>query len=112
MGGGGYLAHKLEQSRETGALVFQKFIRNNSKKTKNVRDPSLGIKMSDFNISVNSLPIGLIFLLLIVLVGSSPPCSLSGLDSCPSCFFSCIMHHSSDQIKFLLIVILQLILFA
>ena len=38
-----------------------------SKKTKNVRDPNLGMKMSDFNISVNNAQIRIIFLMEIVL---------------------------------------------
>ena len=40
---------------------------HSSKKTKNVRDPILGMKMSDFHISVNNSQISMIFIMKIVL---------------------------------------------
>jgi hypothetical protein len=50
-------------------LKFKKFAKavQTSKKTKNVRDPNLGMKMSDFHISVNKSQISMILLMTIVL---------------------------------------------
>ena len=46
---------------------FHSIIGQRSKKTKNVRDPNLGMKMSDFYISVNNSEIRLIFGMTIAL---------------------------------------------